>query len=230
MRVGSKAVWNFSKKSSVLVPPPVPVKGQIYHVPTPCKLLIADVKGMGQKRSHSMTTKISEFIGLCFAITTFILNPTLTIHFWLTTGCQIQENKSTKGKDIWKGGTKEIFFWKHIEKDYHNFFFKPNNQNLKAVKRWKRDGKDRCDINSDSAWPCVVFEGPLMYLKAIFSSELQWGIGHYQHQPGLADVIEQRTAVDKKTDWYALDEDLGVGPRSWAPLGKYLRENDATSI
>ena len=105
---GSKAVWNFSKNASVLVQPPVPIKGQIYHVPTPCKLLIADVEGMGQKRSHSMTTKISEFIGLCFAITTFILNPTLTIHFWLTTGCQIQENKSTKARTFEKEARRKF--------------------------------------------------------------------------------------------------------------------------
>ena len=147
----------------------------------------------------------------------FNLNYSFLVDNWLSD----TREQVNKGEDIWKGGTKEIFFWKHIEKDYHNFFFKPNNQNLKAVKRCKRDGKDRCDINSDSAWPCVVFEGPLMYLKAIFSSELQWGIGHYQHQPGLADVIEQRTAVDKKTDWYALDEDLGwvLGRGLWWALG-----------
>ena len=51
-------VKSLSKKSSVLVPPPVPTKGLIYHAPTPCKLLKANVEGMGQERSHFMTTKI----------------------------------------------------------------------------------------------------------------------------------------------------------------------------
>ena len=74
-----------------------------------------------------MRNKISECFCLCFAITAFILNSTLTIHFWLTTGCQIQENKSTKARTFEKEARRKfssgnILKKNFIKKDYHDLF------------------------------------------------------------------------------------------------------------